>query len=74
MITLFAVACIAGSLHGTPHDICRQIPIGSYPSVDLCAKNQKAVTDAWIKELHLYGLDLQVIASECSPASPDDDD
>jgi len=73
-ISLWATACIDGSLHGQPNSVCREVQVRTYPSVEICDALHETALASWLKGLRPYGLSLRLIASRCGPATPESGD
>ena len=72
-ISLFATACISGTLHGVPTDLCREFQIRHYETLNACeAAHDKAIA-AWLDGMKPFRLDLRLAGSRCGPAEADQD-
>jgi hypothetical protein len=84
MIALYVMGCLHGTLHGAPHDVCREIPIRSYDNdehgngIVSCTQDAQAgaVSD-WIKRMKGVGIDVYIPSLggwRCAPRRPGDRD
>jgi hypothetical protein len=73
-ISLFVMACISGTLHGVPHDACREFQIRHYDTAAACYRAPRKAVDEWLNGLRRIGIEPRVPGYRCGPTEKEDED
>ena len=67
--SLWVNACLLGTLHGVPRQICREFQIRHFDTVEAClASNPPREAEKWLKTLERYNLHMTLTQVRCGPA------
>jgi len=72
-IALYVIACLNGSLHGAPHEVCRAVPIRAYVDIPACTAQMGYVAAEWLHGMHEVGIDPRVAGEQCAARKTSDD-
>jgi hypothetical protein len=74
LIAVLVTACLQGTLHGQPKNLCREFAIRSYSNVAECSAHMQESADEWLRGIKQVGIEPKIAAVRCAPAEAEGDD
>lgn len=77
MNSLYITVCLLGTLHGTSHNICKEVqhPVPGL-SIEECSRHRKDLADPFLRQLRVVmpSAEITMPALRCAPSVTDEGD